>query len=320
MFLKTIVKNTVCSFLYHSGILHLYITYVFKTKKNFPAVIINYHRFFEDLDNVIDNEPTVAHLVSDFGKELKFLKRYFDVVPLDDVAATLRAGESFVRPTIAITIDDGYRDNFELALSVLKEFDVPVTIFLTAGLIGTKEKIWVDRLAEMIFATNTPFEEKRLTYNKALKRLKDMPLEERDRYLKQMEEGAGPIEHKEAIMLDWQQARDMAQQKVSFGAHTLTHPILTNMPLEDAKREILESKKMIEKETGLKVRHFAYPNGRPKDFNDDLREFCKQIGFESISTCDFGSNKDAADVWALKRVGSYVPISLFAVNLLRSFK
>lgn len=305
------IKHIICFVLFYSGILHLYIVCVFKQKKQFPAVIINYHRFVRDYAGVIDTEPTVTHLVSDFEKELKFLKRYFDVVSLDEVVAVLRAGKAFARPTIAITIDDGYCDNFELAFPLLKEHDVPVTIFLTAGLIGTTKRIWVDRLAEKIFAGNGSFQEKRLMYHTALSQLKDMPWEAGNH---------APGEGQEPLMLDWQQAREMAQQRISFGAHTMTHPILTNMPLEDAKQEILDSKKMIEKETGLKVRHFAYPNGRPKDFNESLKEYCKEIGFESISTCDFGSNKAAVDVWALKRVGSYVPISLFAVNLLRSFR
>jgi hypothetical protein len=91
------------------------------------------------------------------------------------------------------------------------------------------------------------------------------------------------------------------------------------MPEDEAKREISESKRIIEENLGVPVRHFAYPNGRPQDFNGKLRSFCKEIGFESISTCDFGNNKTAEDVWALKRVGSYVPLSLFAVNLVRSF-
>lgn len=314
------IKNIICSILYYSGILHLYIIYVFKRKRSFPAVIINYHRFFRDLDGVIDIEPTVTHLVSDFEKELKFLKRYFDIVSLDEVAAALRAGKAFVRPTIAITIDDGFRDNFELAFLLLKKYDIPATIFLTAGLIGTNKRIWVDQLADMIFAGNGSFQEKRLTYYAALKRLKDMPLDERDRYLKQAEERVASEGGKEAVMLDWRQVREMAGARISFGAHTLTHPILTNMPLEDAKKEILESKKTIEQEAGVKVRHFAYPNGRLKDFNEKLREYCKETGFESISTCDFGANRLPSDVWALKRVGSYVPLSLFAVNLLRSFK
>ncbi len=320
MFLKSVIKNIICSILYYSGILHLYIIYVFTRKRSFPAVIINYHRFFRDLDGVIDIEPTVTHLVSDFEKELKFLKRYFDVVSLDEVAAALRAGEAFTRSTVAITIDDGFRDNFELAFPLLKKYDIPATIFLTAGLIGTNKRIWVDQLADMIFAGSGSFQEKRLTYYAALKRLKDMPLDERDRYLKQAEERVAPESGKEAVMLDWQQVREMAGARISFGAHTLTHPILTHMPLEDAKKEILESKKTIEQEAGVKVRHFAYPNGRPKDFNEKLREYCKETGFESISTCDFGANRLPSDVWALKRVGSYVPLSLFAMNLLRSFK
>ena len=104
-----------------------------------------------------------------------------------------------------------------------------------------------------------------------------------------------------------------------FGAHTVTHPILTNMPLADAKKEIADSKKKIEQELGISVRHFAYTNGRPEDFNENLRLYCKEIGFDSVCTCDYGNNKDADERWTLKRIGSEIPISLYAVNVLRAF-
>ncbi len=91
------------------------------------------------------------------------------------------------------------------------------------------------------------------------------------------------------------------------------------MPLEDAKREIADSKRKIEQELGVSVRHFAYPNGRLQDFNEVLRRFCQKIGFDSVCTCNYGNNSQTSDIWGLKRIGSEVPISLFAVNVVRSF-
>ena len=334
--IKKIVKKALFSLIYYSGLLHLYLVLMFKKRKHFPAVIINYHRFVKSTDGVIDNEPTVTHCIDDFKKEMCFIKRYFDLVSLDKIVETLKTGRKFKKPTVAVTIDDGYKDNFELLFPILKEFDIPVTIFLTTSLIGTNKGIWVDRLAEIILNTKqevfnanglfkeqkftlTSLKQKRYAYRSILGKLKDLNISDRDRYLTQIEEQLGMQHNEKRVMLNWSEIRIMQQNNIHFGAHTCTHPILTNMPLEDAKKEIFESKRIIEEKLGLAVKHFAYPNGRPKDFNEELRQFCKEVGFESISTCDFGNNERTDDVWALRRIGSYVPISVFAVYFVRSF-
>ena len=336
--MKKIVKIALCNFIYYSRLLWLYVFFAWLGRKNFPLVVINFHRFVENYDGQMDTEPTVVHKIADFKREIKFLLKYFDIISLDQAVETLRLGQGFSRPTVSITVDDGFADNFTLLFPVLSLHKVPVTIFLTTGVIGTKDKIWVDRLADLFLNTQktamvmkvgmsekryglTTLDEKREAYSGVLSELKDVEFAERNRLLGSLEQklGAAPEDHR-AIMLDWEQVRMMSRQGISFGAHTMTHPILTNMPLQDAKREILGSKEAIEKNIGIKVRHFAYPNGRPQDFNEELRSYCKEIGFESISTCDFGNNKSAEDALRLKRIGSYLPLSVFAVNVVRCFK
>lgn len=334
--IKTASKNILFFLIYHSGLLHLYITLILKKKRQFPAVIINYHRFVESFNNEIDREPTVTHLIGDFKKELNFIKRYFYITTLDEIVQTLNERGEFTQPAIAITIDDGTKDNYELLFPVLKENNIPVTIFLTAGLIGTDKQIWVDRLANAI--SHTPKEnippnnlwknkdfplnsliEKRNAFNAITKTLKELDREARDQLLTEIENELQVEPQKEPAMLNWQQVREMRENNISFGAHTCTHPILSKMPLENAQKEIEGSKIILEEKLGIKIKHFAYPNGRKQDFNEELKRFCKEIGFESVSTCVFGNNNNTSDPFALKRIGSYVPISNFAVNLVRSF-
>ncbi len=333
---NAILDSLIRSIFYYLGILHLYMRYVFLRRESFPAVIIIYHRFVDRTKDAIDPDPELEHHIKNFRKELKFLKRYFDVVPFDVVVNTLKSDGRFKRPTVAITIDDGRRDNFDILFPVLKEEKIPALIFLTAGLIGTNKKIWVDYLADLFFYTEQKnfrtddllgerdyiidsISAKRIAYNDVLNQLKDMNIEERDAALQFIEKQLGEIKDNEPVMLSWEQVLMMHENNISFGAHSYTHPILTKMPLEDAKNEIRDSKKIIEHKLGVPVRHFAYPNGQPQDFNEDLREYCKEIGFESISTCDVGGNREAADVWALKRIGTFVPLSLFAFHLIRAF-
>jgi len=144
-------------------------------------------------------------------------------------------------------------------------------------------------------------------------------IEKRDHYLESIEGCLGAFKEDKALMLNWDEVRLMHGAGISFGAHTRTHPILTQLPPEKAKRDIFDSKECIEGKLGVKVRHFAYPNGRKSDFNEDLRQYCREIGFSSISSFEYGHNKISSDVWHLKRIGPESPISLFAINVTRAF-
>jgi peptidoglycan/xylan/chitin deacetylase (PgdA/CDA1 family) len=335
--MKTKIKNLICAILYHTGIFHLYLKYFFNTGKKFPAVIINYHSFVQNFDHVMETHPTVTHLIAEFDQELDFLKKYFDVVNLDKIADTLHEGKKFNRPTVAITVDDGYKDNYDLLFPIVKKHQVPVTIFLSTGVIGTNQQLWFSSLSNAILNTKREslflngiftgktfplknLEEKRASYNSIVQKLKTVETTKRDDYLHLIDEKLETKTSPHRLMLNWDEIREMHNNGVYFGAHTITHPILSKVSNPDGIKEIDESRKKIEQELSIRVRHFAFPNGRPQDFTDELRTFCRHSGFDSVSSCDFGNNSTATDVWNLKRVGSEVPISLFAFNMIRAFR
>jgi len=84
---------------------------------------------------------------------------------------------------------------------------------------------------------------------------------------------------------------------VSFGAHTVTHPILSRVSAERARWEIVESKREIEKQIGVTVSTFAYPNGRIGDFDASTKETLKAEGFQSAVTTVFGTNPCPPERW-----------------------
>ncbi len=337
MITKRILKMVFCFLVYYSGALHIYLKYFFLRRKEYPAVILNYHGFMRPGVKTMEDVPVVRVAIDDFGAQLKFLKRYFCVVPLDAVVKTLNEKKIFEKPTIVITIDDGYKDNYDLLFPVLKENGASATIFLVTGFVGTEQKIWTEKLLYLITNTGVKklvFEElysveefdlsswqaKRRTYLCFKQKLKDFSTKKRDEYIDEIARRLGrPPVNFGATMLSWDQVREMADAGIIFGAHTVKHPILSKIPMEEAKEEVAFSKEKIEKELGTRVRHFAYPNGREEDFSMELAQYCRQIGFESISTCCYGNNQRAQDVWALKRAGSQLPLANFAVDLVRLF-
>jgi hypothetical protein len=92
------------------------------------------------------------------------------------------------------------------------------------------------------------------------------------------------------------------------------------MPIQKAKDEILNSKRIAEKNVDVEVKHFSFPNGREEDFSEELRDYCREIGFESICSVIYGTN-DASEgnAFTLKRVGAISPVSMLAGELVRLF-
>ena len=118
-------------------------------------------------------------------------------------------------------------------------------------------------------------------------------------------------------MLSWRSIREMQSYGIVFGAHTMTHPDLTHLPMDHVKQEILASKEIIENALGIPVSTFAYPYGR---YNDRVREVVKQY-FTCACSDRLGLTKMGSDLYTLERVDSYYfrTARLFSLTLTRIF-
>jgi peptidoglycan/xylan/chitin deacetylase (PgdA/CDA1 family) len=118
-------------------------------------------------------------------------------------------------------------------------------------------------------------------------------------------------------MLSWRSIREMHNYGIMFGAHTMTHPDLTHLPMDEVKQEILASKEIIENALGTSVSTFAYPYGR---YNDLVREIVKQ-NFICACSDRLGLAKMGSDLYTLERVDSYYLRTdrLFSLTLTRLF-
>ncbi len=334
MNIKRYIKNLLYFMVYYTGALHVLIVLMRMASRNHRGLILFYHRF---------NDGSTGHLlpslhVREFEKQVAHLKRMYSVVPMDDVADTVAEGMPFGSPVVAITIDDGYRDNYTLAYPVLKKHDVPALVYLTAGLIDTNRGLWLD---DMEFAL-THARENRLSLPEvfgdrlvdistaegkgfALKELYRVMLPcdngERGRVVDALIQSLGltaeDLSRRERTMMTWDEVKEMAANGVAFAAHTLTHPFLPVLSGDEAQNEIRESRVRIEEKLGGEVRHFAIPNGKPQDFTEDLRDYCRRIGFQTVVTTDSGSVSGGDDLFSLRRVIPPPPMYYFACEVAR---
>lgn len=150
---KKYLKLCFCHVIYYTGLWHLYVKFVFCRKKSFSVVIVDFHRVVQNYDGNLFPEPAYCLPIKSFERILAFLKKYFSIWTLDEVVGALKDNKKIEKPVVAVTIDDGFKDNYDMIYPLLKERNIPATIFLTTGMIGTDKRIWVDRIAEAIANT-----------------------------------------------------------------------------------------------------------------------------------------------------------------------
>jgi peptidoglycan/xylan/chitin deacetylase (PgdA/CDA1 family) len=339
---KNIIKRLLYFSLFYLGFVDLSLKLLTRVRRQHPCVILLYHGIVDDSSKYLNKGPVVHHPIKHFKREILFLKRHFQILSMDEVVNHLKFGKGFRRPSIAITFDDGYLDNYTLAYPFLKKHGVPGTIYLATSLIGTTDRTWTDQIGLAFLETQKDYfdfpalfgdkrvpiktkEEKRQANIKVAEALKLRPDDERRELIRKLFEALEVGEKCEGdcgdrIMLNWDEVLEMTKNGITIGSHSHTHPILSRMPIQEAREEISNSKEVLEKNLDIKVKHFSFPNGREEDFSEELRDYCQEIGFESICSVIYGTN-DASEgnAFALKRVGAINSVPMLAGELVRLF-
>ena len=117
------------------------------------------------------------------------------------------------------------------------------------------------------------------------------------------------------FMLTWEQVEIMSRNGISFGAHTVSHPILSRIPIHQAQEEILKSKEDIEINIQKPVPAFAYPNGKEADFNKDICNLLKELGYTFACTTMMGTINQHTDPYLLHRISLEAHLPVFATKL-----
>ena len=277
--------------------------------------ILTYHRVNDDRDPFFPSVPTAV-----FERHVAYLARTHRVLTVEELVERSGRGE-VPRHALAITFDDGYRDNLTHAAPILARYGLPATIFLATGFIGTAEVPWFDRLA-MAFKTaklssvgapwgeqvNLGDDQARLqALERTLGYLKGLRDGERRRQVDRLLHSLAGTDQSwfKDLMLGWDDVHALAGLGFSIGAHTVSHPILSRVSRKQARAEIEGSRAMIESACGVAPQAFAYPNGRPDDYTATVRDLVQEVGFACAVTTRFGLNTRATPRYELRRGGPW---------------
>ncbi len=238
---------------------------------------------------------------------MRYVKERYAILGLDVAMQKMQTG-TLPPYALAITFDDGYRNMYEYAFPVLKEYAIPATMFLATDFVFNKQPLWVDRLEYAIGYSSGSREEKIARDQTLRDTFKTISQEEKERRLRDLENAArvtcADFEGERAVYapLSVEEIREMQRHEITFGAHTKSHPILSRVSAAQAADEVRGSKEILERECGTISSVFAYPNGQREDWNDEIENIVKESGFSSALTTIEGVNTSETNVFRLRRM------------------
>lgn len=271
-----------------------------------------------------------------FEQQCEHIRHFYNPVTMDALAGFVRNGKMLPRNSVVITVDDGYRDFYLYAYPVLKRHGIPATVFLITDFLDRRGWPWWDQLCYVFLHTPldsvllqlvgaretrltlTSLENKMTAFAETAEALKSVPNAARLDFLAKLAEVFRievPSEPPTELQsMSWDEVREMASNGISFGAHTKSHPILTQLENEEQlQEEIAGSKLRIREELGRAPEHFCYPNGQKQDIDNRVRSVVEQAKFLTAVSTESGWNAPGSDPYMLRRisVGPEVSTSYF---------
>jgi peptidoglycan/xylan/chitin deacetylase (PgdA/CDA1 family) len=257
-----------------------------------------------------------------FRGQAEYLARHFEVVLLSEAVQRLRRRQ-VRRPMAVITFDDGMQSVHDVALPILKRLGLPATVFLTTGFVGTDDTPWHCRLNRALAAAtrrSLVWREEEFPLDSAplraragallQSRLKQLPHSMLMHELRALVGALG--DDAERAVAPGSPYRVMGPREVEalkasgqaeFGAHGVTHAILSLVPPDEREHEVAASLRAVADLTGAPCRLFAYPNGGKNDYTADVRKRLGELGVEGAVTSQPGACTPTTPRLELRRYG-----------------
>ena len=239
---------------------------------------------------------TPAREAAMLERQLRWLKRRFEIVPLRTLSAAARDGA--IGRMVALTFDDGLRNNIAVAYPILRKLGIPATFFVCPGLIDRGAWLWTHEVRRRLARLGASAQRA----DAFVERMKKMELAARKRIEARLAAATPAFEptaaeRAEYDLADWNELARLDAAVVSIGSHTLTHPILPRTPAAEIETEVRESRRQLEARLQRPVEFFAYPNG---DL-DAVSEASVRRHYSGAVTAAHGLVRRGADAQLLPR-------------------
>jgi len=330
---KEAIKKCLMWGIYYSG---LYLLLRSLAAKRFGVIILAYHKI--DDPRAGGFSSTLGVSAAQFERQLRYLQKRGQAVSMSEACRMLVAGEPLVQDYFVVSCDDGYANIFDYGMPIFEKYGIKPIIYLPTGFIDGQDLLWHDKVEliarycrqERVILRELGID-MRLRHNRdradlayaLMQGIKHLPAGDRDERIASLAVELGTsvaLNIKE--MLTWRQISQMAEWGVEFGAHTVTHQILSSAAKEEAGMELVESKRSIETHLNTEANHFAYPDGKIVHIDAGIKAMVRNV-FASAVTTDPGVNFPGCDLFRLKRIGviremdpAYLKVKILLARLL----
>ena len=282
-------------------------------------VILMYHRIAEPAADPWELAVSPAN----FEAQMAWLKRHRTILPLQEFEALRRQGK-LPRNAVAVTFDDGYACNALVAAPIAAAHEAPITIFLTTGAVSSDAEFWWDDLERIVSGASRPRLEIAIAgedytldlgepgqgltgpraeaYTKLWQALRSLDAATRQSVMSTLAErcGVGTNGRPEYRAMTRAEIGELAKSPwVSFGAHSVNHPLLSELTPAEQVFEIETSRDACTELTGQTPIMFAYPYG---DYSDETVELVRRAGFKVAVTTDPGVVSGGSESLRLPRL------------------
>ena len=294
--MRKVVKWLWVSFLFTSGSLWWAKR---RLRGNGAVVTLLFHRVLDHSSfSQTLSQPEIIVTEETFRKLTAHIANKFDSVDLKGAAP----GTPGRKPKVALTFDDGWKDNFTVAFPIIRKHRIPAVIFVTSALMDKENPFWPEQVIGLLREMNPSVDGAEI--ETVIESLKKCAPEEREKRLAELSTQAG---EKAAALassgvdrtLSWTEILEMNRNGVEIGSHTQTHQILTTVREDVARQEVVDSKLAIERALGKRCEVLAYPNG---NWSPDTRNIVEDSGFKLAFTTEPGLWTAACDPLCVPRV------------------
>lgn len=260
--------------------------YWWRVGKPHRLMILMYHRVLPlDHPAAAVEQPGMIVSPQTLARNLEWLSDFCEIVALEDWVRRAKNGGELPSTAAAITFDDGWADNYEYGLDILRRMSAPATIFLCPDLMDSGRHFWPNRLAHVLAAaqsrspvppliadaarragvTLTGADQglDRQSIDRVISACKAWSDSDVKDAIAEMERTGGLDSYQPRDVLTWTQVREMQESGlVRFGSHTRTHfRLLPGVASDVMNDEVAGSRTDLERRLKVPVTAFAYPNG-----------------------------------------------------------
>jgi peptidoglycan/xylan/chitin deacetylase (PgdA/CDA1 family) len=283
------------------------------------AAILMYHSVMNDPTSVDDWLGGIVHSTDVFRGQMELLARNYQPLSLDQVKKFAEGNEEVPSRSVVVSFDDGYVDNYEIAAPILNQIGVPAVFYVTVDCVEEGRLPWPARL-RFAFRTatreswcdssgkNWPLsssEQREIAYLFSCDQCCKLTGTSQQNYVAEVEEQLNAkVSHESAeLMMTYDQIRGLKKQGHIIGSHTMTHPNMAQIKLEDARVEMTESKRRLDQHLNTRVQHFSYPcPALSPHWNSQTLAASREAGYATAVTTDGGLARRGDDLLRLNRI------------------